>query len=124
MFYSTNESKSGQRRSRSDCADAQYDLGLRYPHMLKDTFSHGAAHDIFNFSDKMSLTIKKIISHFKDCEDLKDIILPEIVIGKHTYGADAQKKLFLSATDYMVTTGGNYCRKNIGIIIIRFSCGS
>ena len=35
---------SGQWRPWSDCADAQSDLGLRCPHMLEDTFSHGAAH--------------------------------------------------------------------------------
>ena len=29
--------------SRSDCADAQSDLGLRCPHMTEDKFPHGAA---------------------------------------------------------------------------------
>ena len=38
------DSVSGQRRPCSDCADAQADLGLRWPHMPKDAFSHGAAH--------------------------------------------------------------------------------
>ena len=28
---------------RSDCADAQADLGFCCPHMPEDTFSHGAA---------------------------------------------------------------------------------
>ena len=37
-------SVSGRRRLWSDCADAQADLGLRCPHMPKDTFLHGAAH--------------------------------------------------------------------------------
>ena len=33
---------SGQRRPRSDCADAQSDLGLRCPPMLEDVFAwHG-----------------------------------------------------------------------------------
>ena len=39
-----NNSVSGQRRPWSDCADAQADLGLRWPHMPEDMFSHGAAH--------------------------------------------------------------------------------
>ena len=34
----------GQQRPRSDCSDAQADLGLHYPHMPEDTFSHGMAH--------------------------------------------------------------------------------
>ena len=38
------DSVSGQRRPCSDCADAQADLGLRWPHMPKDAFSHSAAH--------------------------------------------------------------------------------
>ena len=37
-------SVSGQRRPRSDCADAQANLGLRCPHMPENTFSDGAAH--------------------------------------------------------------------------------
>ena len=40
----SNNSVSGQQSSWSDCADAQADLGLRCPHKLEDTFSHGAAH--------------------------------------------------------------------------------
>ena len=39
----SNDFVSGQGRLRSDCADAQSDLGLRCPHMPDDTFSHGAA---------------------------------------------------------------------------------
>ena len=37
LIYSTlsNDSVSGQRRPRSDCADAQSDLGLRCPHLPK-----------------------------------------------------------------------------------------
>ena len=37
-----NDSVNGQRRSESDCADAQADLGIRCPHMPEDRFSHGA----------------------------------------------------------------------------------
>ena len=37
-----NGSVCGQRRPRSDCADAQSDLGLRCPHMPEDTFPYGA----------------------------------------------------------------------------------
>ena len=33
---------SGQRRPWSDCVDTQVDLGIRCPHMLEDTFTHGA----------------------------------------------------------------------------------
>ena len=40
----SNDYISGQWRPWSDCADARSDLGLRCPHMLEDTFSHGAAH--------------------------------------------------------------------------------
>ena len=40
----SDDSVSGQRRPRSDCADAQADLGLRCPHMPEDAFSHGEAH--------------------------------------------------------------------------------
>ena len=40
----SSDSVSGQQRPRSDCADAQSDLGLRCPHMLEDSFLHGAAH--------------------------------------------------------------------------------
>ena len=43
----SNDSVSGQRRTWSDCADVQADLGLRRSHMLEDTFSHGAAYLIF-----------------------------------------------------------------------------
>ena len=39
----SNNSVSGQWRPRSDCADAQSDLGLRCPHMPEDTFSHVTA---------------------------------------------------------------------------------
>ena len=42
-FIVFKDSVSGQRRSWSDCADAQADLGLRCPHMPEDTFSHGPA---------------------------------------------------------------------------------
>ena len=37
-------SSCGQRRLRSDCADAQADLSLRWRHMSEDTVSHVAAH--------------------------------------------------------------------------------
>ena len=40
----TNDFVSGQRRPWSDYANAQAHLGLRCPHMLKDTFSHGTAY--------------------------------------------------------------------------------
>ena len=36
----SSESVGGQRIPRSDCADAQADLGLRSPHLLEDIFSH------------------------------------------------------------------------------------
>ena len=39
----SKNSVSGQRSPRSDCADAQSDLGLRCPHMPGDTFSHVTA---------------------------------------------------------------------------------
>ena len=35
---------SAQERSWSGNAEAQFDLGHRYPEMLEDTFSTGAAH--------------------------------------------------------------------------------
>ena len=41
----SNNSVSGQRRPWSDCAEAQVDVGLRCPHMLKDTFSQGHCSD-------------------------------------------------------------------------------
>ena len=37
----SNDSVSGRWRPRSDCASAQSDLGLRRPHMPKDTFPPG-----------------------------------------------------------------------------------
>ena len=40
-FVVSNDSVCGERRPRSDCADAQADLGLRSPHMPEDMFSHG-----------------------------------------------------------------------------------
>ena len=43
----SNDSVSGQGVPRSDCADAQADLGLHCPHMPKDTFSFGAAYLYF-----------------------------------------------------------------------------
>ena len=39
----------GQRRSRSDCADAQSDPGPRYSHMPKYTFLHGMANVVFTY---------------------------------------------------------------------------
>ena len=63
------DSVSGRRRPRSDCANAQSDLGLRCPHMPEDTFSHGAAkinlyvvkpdtsENIFNARAQISLCI-------------------------------------------------------------------
>ena len=42
------DSVSGKRRPRSDCANAQPDLGLRCPHMPEGTFSHGEAHAVNN----------------------------------------------------------------------------
>ena len=44
MFYSATVSIHGQRKLRSDCADAQADLGFRCPYMPEVTFSHGEAH--------------------------------------------------------------------------------
>ena len=41
-FTVSNDSVSGQWRPWSDCADAQADLGLRRPHMSKDTLLRGA----------------------------------------------------------------------------------
>ena len=38
-----NNSVTGQWRPWSDCADAQADLGLRWPYMPEDIFSHGVA---------------------------------------------------------------------------------
>ena len=38
-----NDFISGQWRPWSDCMNVQADLGLRCPHMPKDTFSHGPA---------------------------------------------------------------------------------
>ena len=50
-MYSTASSVyvRGQRRPRSDCADAQSDLGLRCPHMPRSSFSLGASHFCFSF---------------------------------------------------------------------------
>ena len=44
LIHSTvsNGSFNGQRRSWPDCAHAQADLDLRFPHMPKDMFWHGA----------------------------------------------------------------------------------
>ena len=38
----SNDSVSGQWRSRSDCADAKADLDFRCPHMPENMFSRGA----------------------------------------------------------------------------------
>ena len=43
-FVVYNDSVNGQCAVWSDCADAQFDLGLRCPHMPKDKFSQGPAH--------------------------------------------------------------------------------
>ena len=40
----SDDSDSGQERPRSDCADAQSDLGLRCLQMREDMFPHGAVH--------------------------------------------------------------------------------
>ena len=40
----SNDSICGQRRPWSDCANAQSDLGLHYPHMPDDMFLQGVAH--------------------------------------------------------------------------------
>ena len=42
----SNYPDSGQQKPRSDCPDAQSDLGLCCPHMLKGMFLLGAAHII------------------------------------------------------------------------------
>ena len=47
----SNDSVCGQKRSWSDCVDAQADLGLRCPYIPKDTFSHGAAQLNFYLSN-------------------------------------------------------------------------
>ena len=49
LIYSIvfNDSVSWQRRSWSDCADTQADLGLRCPHMPEDTFSIGVAQTFY-----------------------------------------------------------------------------
>ena len=39
----SNDSVCGQKRLRSDCADAQSDLGLCCPHIPEDIVSHGRA---------------------------------------------------------------------------------
>ena len=43
-FVMSNDYARGQRRSWSDCADAQADLGLHCPNMPEKKFLHGAAH--------------------------------------------------------------------------------
>ena len=43
----SNDYVSGQWRPWSDCAKAQSDLGLRCPHTLKPTFTHGAAYLVY-----------------------------------------------------------------------------
>ena len=43
-FYSIQWFCYGRRRPWPDCADAQTDLGIRCPHMLEDSFSHGVPH--------------------------------------------------------------------------------
>ena len=42
----------------SDCADAQADQGLPCPHLLEDTFTHGAAHIMFEPNSHESLADK------------------------------------------------------------------
>ena len=44
LYIISMDSVCGQQRPRSDCADAQADLGFHYPHMPEDTFLHGMAH--------------------------------------------------------------------------------
>ena len=52
FYILPDDSVSGQARPLLDCADAQADLGLCCPHMLEDTFSHGAAHIILKKKDR------------------------------------------------------------------------
>ena len=44
-------SSCGQRRLKSDCADAQADLSLRWAHMREGTFTHVVTHSKYPVSD-------------------------------------------------------------------------
>lgn len=52
----------------------------------------------------------KVMQDFMVCTDLRDIILPEIKIGRGTYGHDIQMELVLSIEKYMIANPGKtYC---------------
>ena len=59
-----NTSVYGQRRPRSDCADAQSDLGLRCPHIPEDTFWHDVAHFTVTCSFLSLKLLKETNKHF------------------------------------------------------------
>ena len=55
----SNDSVSGQRNLWSACADAQADLGFRYPHTPEDALLLGAAH--FTAGQFMPLTLPYVV---------------------------------------------------------------
>ena len=77
-------SSRGQRRLRSDCANAQADLSPRWAHMSEGTFSHVVPHEIF-ISD--SVVVKRTFIFFKyPCikHSGNELILTRIQV-KYTY---------------------------------------
>ena len=64
----SNDSVRGKRRPWSDCADAQADLGLRCPHMLEDTFSHGVTQNVIHFM-RFSFKHTPYFSIYPTCSD-------------------------------------------------------
>ena len=56
----SNDFDCGQRRSWSDCAHAQADLGLCYPHMPADTRSHGMARPLYILRHSYSYNVNKL----------------------------------------------------------------
>ena len=68
VVHVSNEAVSGQRRSRSDCAKMQADLGLHCPHFPEDTFSHGATHEakcLLRFGTKFTVKSSQITRPFR-----------------------------------------------------------
>ena len=54
------------------------------------------------------------------CADMKDIILPDIKIGRRTYGHETQMELVLSIEKYMVANPGKtYCGEHTYNNVIR-----
>ena len=75
------DSRNGQRRPWSDCADAQADLDLRCPHIPEDTFSHGSV--CLEFCSLFILPVQ-LWKHYNDSKISSKCSWPwEVTLTKH-----------------------------------------